>query len=579
MPHKSDPFRSVDFSYAIRNRSRQETPSIMARMISKFGTTSWLKPNIASLGFALFLAVNATGTWGGVFPFLPMGFQTAELTTNFFLAQSLGLTTSFLLAAASVYFRPELTRRFFMGLSAIPYFFGWACLVAAMYAHGFEMPLAIVGGALLSIGSAGFFVQWQRCFAGTDSEAGTRDLIMGTGLAALLYFSLYAIPRAVTAYLVPTVFLPLFALAAMLKMRAIDLNQPMFEDVPRENPIVYRTAIRDYARSALCVGAIGFCAGIVRSIAIDEPATGTLLNMLSMGASLIAAIVLLFVWRTKNIQLDVVRIYRVAFPFIITAFAAMPFLPRGYEHALASTLYAAYSVAILLTMVQCAQASRDRGINPIFIYGFFAGLVFALHNVGFIAGTFAGNVRGLGIDPLAATTIVAIYLLAMMHFAGHGGLHRAANEMRVPASTIELVAISPMHPAVDAPAAAKASADSLGGKMDTMPDSDAAIDRDNNAKRRETTGEHRDAEGDFRDLLSKRVQVMRNQYRLSAREAEVAELVARGNTVARIAEELVVSENTIRTHMRRLYSKLDIHKKQELLDLLESVKAKDIHEL
>ncbi len=525
----------------------------MALMKNEIGTISWLKPNVASLGFALFLAVNATGTWGGVFPFLPLGFQTAELTSNFFLAQSLALTASFLLAAASVYFRPELTRRFFMGFSAIPYFLGWACLVAAMYAHGFEMPLAIAGGILLGVGSAGFFVQWQRCFAGADSDSGTRDLIVGTALAALLYFSLYAIPRAVTAYLIPAVFLPLFALAAVLKMRTIDLGQSMFEDIPRENPAVYRATLRDYARSALCVGGVGFCAGIVRSLAIDEPATGTFLNMLSMAALLVAAIAFLFMWRTKDIQLDVVRIYRVAFPFIITAFAVMPFLPSGYEHALASALYAAYSVATLLMMVQCAQASRDRGVNPIFIYGFFAGLVYALHNVGFIAGTFASNVRGFGIDPLAATTIVAIYLLAMMHFVGYGGLHRAANEARVPASTIELLAINPPQP-------------------ENQGDALEVDSHRSEAKRH-------DAEGDFRDLLSKRVQVVRNQYRLSAREAEVAELVARGNTVARIAEELVVSENTIRTHMRRLYSKLDIHKKQELLDLLEGVKASEIREL
>ena len=48
------------------------------------------------------------------------------------------------------------------------------------------------------------------------------------------------------------------------------------------------------------------------------------------------------------------------------------------------------------------------------------------------------------------------------------------------------------------------------------------------------------------------------------------ELIARGNTVSRIAEELVVSENTIRTHSKRIYAKLGIHKKQELLDLIDS---------
>lgn len=48
------------------------------------------------------------------------------------------------------------------------------------------------------------------------------------------------------------------------------------------------------------------------------------------------------------------------------------------------------------------------------------------------------------------------------------------------------------------------------------------------------------------------------------------ELLARGNSVARIAEVLVVSENTIRTHSKRIYAKLSIHKRQELVDLVES---------
>ena len=33
-----------------------------------------LRPNVASLGYGLFLAINAASVWGGVFPFLPLGY-------------------------------------------------------------------------------------------------------------------------------------------------------------------------------------------------------------------------------------------------------------------------------------------------------------------------------------------------------------------------------------------------------------------------------------------------------------------------------------------------------------------------
>ncbi len=44
--------------------------------------------------------------------------------------------------------------------------------------------------------------------------------------------------------------------------------------------------------------------------------------------------------------------------------------------------------------------------------------------------------------------------------------------------------------------------------------------------------------------------------------------VACGNTVGSIAVQLGVSENTARTHAKRFYTKLDIHKKQQLVELV-----------
>ena len=61
---------------------------------------------------------------------------------------------------------------------------------------------------------------------------------------------------------------------------------------------------------------------------------------------------------------------------LITSFLVLPFCSGGYARWQAAILYAVYSVAIALMMIQCAQASRDRGINPVFIYGFFGGVAY-----------------------------------------------------------------------------------------------------------------------------------------------------------------------------------------------------------
>ena len=59
------------------------------------------------------------------------------------------------------------------------------------------------------------------------------------------------------------------------------------------------------------------------------------------------------------------------------------------------------------------------------------------------------------------------------------------------------------------------------------------------------------------------------QFGLTARETEVFELLARGRTSLIIQEKLVLSHNTVKTHVRHIYAKLDIHSQQELISIVE----------
>ena len=590
-----------------------------------------LRPNVASLGYGLFLAINAASVWGGVFPFLPLAFQTADVMLWFFAAESVAFPATFLASAAGTWFFPAETRRFMVKAVTVPYMGGWCLLIAAMYLRGATVPLVCIGGALLGVGSAGFYMLWQRLFASQDAREGMGNLIAGTAWAAVLYFALYLIPVAVTAYLIPCVFLPLFGLAAVLKSRSIDLDQPMFEDVPREHRRTYRHVLATVWRPALSLGTLGFCTGVMRSLAIGDPEVGTLVNALSMGAMLVAAVALLAVWATKSLRINVATSYRVFFPVVTTGFLLLPLLGDSYAEGLAAGLYALWSVAIVLMMIQCAQVSRDGGINPVFIYGVFGGIMYGLHDVGFLGGsvleglvagsaggaaaggagdagaaavgaaTAAGGALG-GLPPLALVTIAALYLLGIMYFIGQGGFRRVLadtdiNEIELlalqrggkkgPASRViaraDSAAAMTDTPSAASEASASVSEEGVEGKDAAI--ADPLLCAANTIGTQAESGDHaqgaphsassgstaatRDGAA-FRDRFSKQMAAVREFYGLSAREAEVAELIARGNTVAHIAELLFVSENTVRTHSKRIYVKLDIHKRQELIALVES---------
>ena len=60
------------------------------------------------------------------------------------------------------------------------------------------------------------------------------------------------------------------------------------------------------------------------------------------------------------------------------------------------------------------------------------------------------------------------------------------------------------------------------------------------------------------------------RHDLSQRETEVLQLTVSGYSVARIAEKFSISPETVRTHKKRVYAKLDVHSHEELMRLVRS---------
>lgn len=69
-------------------------------------------------------------------------------------------------------------------------------------------------------------------------------------------------------------------------------------------------------------------------------------------------------------------------------------------------------------------------------------------------------------------------------------------------------------------------------------------------------------------LLESRIETLSAECGLTPRECEVAMLTAQGFSGAYIAERLVVSNSTVRFHQQNIYRKLDVHSRNELIELV-----------
>ncbi|WP_139650807.1 helix-turn-helix transcriptional regulator [Raoultibacter phocaeensis] len=70
------------------------------------------------------------------------------------------------------------------------------------------------------------------------------------------------------------------------------------------------------------------------------------------------------------------------------------------------------------------------------------------------------------------------------------------------------------------------------------------------------------------DHMEARSRLLGIEHGLTDREIDILQLLARGRDGKFIAEEFVLSYNTVKTHIKHIYQKLGVHSRQELIDLV-----------
>lgn len=517
--------------------------------------------NIAVLGYALFLVINASSLWGGVFPFFPQDFHTFEVTFVFMQAQSLASLAVYVGFFLLAFFSPKALVKPMHMASSLPVFAGGALLIAALYLPQWRLALVAIAGVLIGAGSALLSLLWARYFSAVSMDHGNFYLLCGTLLAPIVFFGFYLVPLAVRVFLMPLVFVPLCGLAVLLSYRGLSKEIPIFQDEPAKHIHTYRHFISTYWRSALAIGALGFASGLTRAAALSDFAMSDITNVASLGGSLVSAGILLLFWQRHSFTLNLNSVYKFCFPLFAIFLAVLPFMNEGRIFLGASALYMLFSVALMVLMLQSAQISRNRGSNPFVVYGFFGSIVGVLQNTGFILGhlmekgTTLDNGSHFGI---AVTGLLVLSLVLYLYFTGFEG----GKTQPLPQDNVEFIAMTMGAP------------HRVPLQLPVFTESDILIVEAQEIspcqeQQKSIPAEDATDVSTYRDLVSKRCQKVQERYRLTSREAEVMEFIVRGYTVAQIAQQFVVSENTVRTHYKHIYAKLDIHKRQELIALIE----------
>ena len=398
------------------------------------------------------------------------------------------------------------------------------------------LPLLLGGAVLAGVGYGYFWGTWADCY-GRMHPARTSFYLP---VAFLLTAALFLAVSLLTEYAgVPAIVLmlplPVVSYACLLRCRA-------------ENPDG-RAAPEGGTRRSLA--ALGSLLGLIVASLVLSCLFGFVweLTVLSVGsvneahlsplvANLVvaAALVGLVLYARTRINLDMA--YRLIVPVIVVLFAVLPFFWETNPVALNIIMSASYGLFDVIIWSLVVACSYDFAVSGYIVGGIVRALSVLLRLVGMGIGFLITLVPGKPSALIVGVSIGALYVLVML------GVFNMLRRKRRPAEGDNTT----QQPQVEA------------APTITTPPAPAAPAPPASTPNVATTND---------DANQALYAAIAEDYGLTRREAEVLPYLARGRSAKVIAEALFVSESTVRTHIRPILEKTDLHSKQQVIDLIE----------
>lgn len=306
---------------------------------------------------------------------------------------------------------------------------------------------------------------------------------------------------------------------------------------------------------------------------LDEASVGN-------AATLVAVVFLAVLAFVSNRMFDLVKTFRMAFPLIAALLVALPFADADFGAFFRGSLSFLSTIVNVSMLFLLLETARVRQAPPVAVVG--AAMLIA--RIALLASLVAGMAvdaqRNLDDTVRAMVLVVAgIYLLSMtlVLLTRKPGRSGGAG-VSVPLSSEQVAFNRPLGaagggvvPAMEGMEGGGAS--QAGPRTPAVSPSPAKAARASDGRGLGTGRVGAAGAGSPVDLgavspLERRADELAARARLTPREREVVLLLAQGRSAPFIGNELGLSTNTVRGYVQEAYAKLDVHSKQELIDLL-----------
>ena len=284
-------------------------------------------------------------------------------------------------------------------------------------------------------------------------------------------------------------------------------------------------------RSLLCLVAIAFVCGAQRVISLEgflpDEAIRTLFSVGYLGGALAF-------WATGKAGGGTRTSYR-TYSVLLVIMATCGVFSSFQNVQVQTVLYAvdniAFTIVSMCVILTALNAVREFWSNPLFVGGIVCGIMYFSIQFGRMACMAVAEFIGMDAIGILIVSVIILYVVALAAISSGLFSRQAARS------------------------AGMVSADGAGkGEGSDDPLQRVVISVANVTE----------------DELRKNP-VYRQQYKLTDREIDVAVLLLAGYNSTDIAKILMISVNTVKTHLKNLYAKMAVHNRRELIEALNEI--------
>lgn len=399
--------------------------------------------------------------------------------------------------------------------------------VAGMISEGVILLWLGLSGALLGGAAASGALVWTRFVSTLGTRAAYLYVVLSNLTSLPVYFIITLLPSVVH---VPLSCL-LLVVSLLFAGRCISTRRV---EEPRFARNAARDALLQLWRPALGACVLAFMSGFMLQVAQRNPipldvfqGTSLVTQCVVMGALLVPALVV-------KRPIALASVYKVALSLSVMGFLLLPVIWTDVGGLANACAQLGFLVASIILWCMLSDYARESRLPSDLVYS----AAFCFISIAQLLGSLLGYFGGAGLAPghilvtaVALASIYAVTMVSMFLFKDR------SFKVRIQTGS--------------------------GGDDDAATCADEALASHEEAK----------GSGGVLDAVSLRCAAVADRGHLTPREHEVLVYLARGYTVAAIAKELVVSENTVKFHVKGIYQKLGVHSRSEVMKAVEEAKG------